>query len=463
MRTTTRISHTRGVIELGPIPRPPKVKGKFERDLKYSLVPAVARKNKLALLKRWEKIREEVEGCPFNILEGDGRHLIIAPGVAYSHVKEAVKVLNIKARILKLGSVYPIPERKLLKAINGVDDVIIIEELDPVVELQVRSILHRMNVTLRTGGKDFVGYPFELNIERVVSALSKFYDLPNPLVQIEPDDGSGIKIPTRPPTFCPGCPYRPLFFEIRKYINKERLAYIASGDIGCYALSINEPYRLQDLIVEMGGSIGMANGLSKVTNDVVFSFIGDSTFFHAGLPALANAVYNRSPQVVVILDNQVTAMTGHQPSPSTAMKDKKAIIIEDVVKGLGIEFVRVIDPFKIDEVRRSINEAIKYVKEKRMPAVIIARRKCALVILRELRRMGVVLKPCYVEQEECIGCGTCYNWFACPAITKMEENNKAVIDPSLCVGCGACISVCPVNAIKPPKGMELRKLRDVWR
>ena len=464
LRSTTRISHTRGVVELGPIPKPPKVKGKFERDWRYSLVPANARKNKLALLKRWEKIREDVEKCPFNALEGDGRHLIIAPGIAYSHVREAIKVLNIKAKVLKISSVYPIPERTVLRAIEDIDDVLIVEELDPVVELQVRSLLNKEDITLRTGGKEYIGYPFELNIERVVNALSKFYNLPNPLVSSSTEESEGeINVPPRPPTFCPGCPYRPLFFEVRRYINREKLPYIASGDIGCYALSFNEPYKLQDLIVEMGGSIGMANGLSKVTDDIVISFIGDSTFFHAGLPALANAVYNKAPQIVVILDNQVTAMTGHQPSPSTEAEDKKAIAIEDVVRGLGVEFIRVVDPFEINDVRKSFDEAVKYVREKGMPAVIIARRRCALVILRDLRRKGIAVRPCYIDREKCIGCGICYNWFACPAITKMEESNKAVIDPSLCVGCGACISVCPVGAIKPPQGTEISKLKEMWR
>ena len=462
-RSTTRISHTRGVVDLGPIPKSVKVKGGFGKELRFALVPAVSRKNKLALLERWRKISEEVEHCPFNFLEGDGKHLIIAPGVAYSHVREAIQFLGVKAKILKLSSVYPIPEAMLLKAVSDVDDVVIIEELDPVTELQVRSILHKKNITIRVAGKDLVEYPYELSIERVVEVLSKFYNVPNPLLQTKAGGTKGIEVPARPPTFCPGCPYRPLFFEIRRYINREKLPYIASGDIGCYALSLNEPYKLQDLIIEMGGSIGLANGLSKVTDDMVFSFIGDSTFFHAGMPALANAIYNRSPQVVVILDNQIVAMTGHQPSPSTVMEGKKAIAIEDVVKGLGVEFIRVVDPFEIDDVRRSISEAVKYVREKKMPAVIIARRRCALVILRDLRRRSIMLEPCYIDQEKCIGCGTCYNWFACPAISKVDGSNKAVIDPSLCVGCGSCVIICPVNAIKLPKGTEPRKLKELWR
>ncbi len=463
LRTTTRISHTRAPVELGEIPRFRAPKGKFEKEDRFVVIPAIARRNRKALLEKWARIEEEVNRVPFNRVEGEGRKLIVAPGLAYSYVRELVGRFNLqgKVKVLKIGTPYPIPKELLLKTVEDADGVLVVEELEPVVETQVKVTLHDAGHGIEVHGKDWVGIPFELSLDRVALAIGKFLGeklvIAGNVPQVEV-----FKAPPRPPTLCPGCPYRPLFYETRMLINQEKIPAIASGDIGCYSLGFNPPFKLQDIILEMGGSIGIGNGLSKVVDDVVISIIGDSTFYHAGIPPLINAIYNKSPMVVLVMDNEVTAMTGHQPSPSTKRPGYTPILIENIVKGLGVKFVEVIDPFNIKEVRKVLSEAIKYVKEKKEPAVVIARRRCALEVIRDLRRAGVFVPIFEVDQEKCVSCGICYNWFACPAIVPVEKG-KAWIDPELCVGCAACVQVCPVKAIRPSKEYNVEEVEKFWR
>ncbi|MEO3993265.1 MAG: indolepyruvate ferredoxin oxidoreductase subunit alpha [Desulfurococcaceae archaeon TW002] len=462
LRTTTRVSHSRGVVELGPIPEV-RVRGKFNKEDRFVVVPAIARKNKIRLLEKWDAISEVVNEVPFNRIEGDGKELIIASGGAYSYVMEALDYFKIrdKVKVLKIGTPVPLPKKLLIEAAEEVDRILVIEELDSLVETNVKSVLHDSRIEAEVRGKDLVGYEFELNHLRVRKAIAKFlglnYSAPQTLNQ------PVVNVPNRIPTFCPGCPYRPLFFELRRLVNQEKIPYIASGDIGCYSLGYNPPYRMQDIIIEMGSSIGVGYGLSITTDDNVIAIIGDSTFYHAGLPPLVNAVWHRKPLIVIILDNEITAMTGHQPTPSS--KDGEGtryIPIENVVSGLGVRFVEVIDPFDIKTVREVTKKALSYVRENMEPAVIIARRRCALEVIRDIRRAGVEIVPYVVLEDKCIGCGICYDWFVCPAIMP-RSNKKAWIDPELCIGCGACAQVCPTKAIIPQKEYDKEEVEKFWR
>ncbi|RLG79151.1 MAG: indolepyruvate ferredoxin oxidoreductase subunit alpha [Thermoprotei archaeon] len=460
LRTTTRISHTRGPVSLGPIPKPVTT-GEFRKEAKYVHIPANARKNKKAMLERWRRISEEANTHPFNRVEGSGDVLIIASGIAYAYVKEAAEHLGLsgKVRIVKLGMTYPIPARIIKDEASKATRILVVEELDPVVEKEVKALLQDEGIRVKVHGKDFVGYEFELTLSRVINALAKFMGVETGGNVSEPV--KSVQLPPRPPVLCPGCPYRPLFFEIRKILNQEKIPYIAAGDIGCYSLGFNPPYRLQDIIIEMGGSIGTGNGFGEVTNSLVIAIIGDSTFFHAGIPPLINAVWKKIPMIVIVLDNEITAMTGHQPSPATR-RSMSYIPIENVVKGLGISFVKVIDPFSTKEVRNTFMEALKTVKGEGGPAVIIARRRCALEVTREIRRSGIEVPLYVVDEDKCIACRICYDWFACPAIFPLKDG-KAVIDPELCVGCGACEQVCPVKAIRPAKPYDKEKIESFWR
>lgn len=462
IRTTTRVSHTRGVVELGPIPEL-KSRGKFVKEDRYVVMPSNARVNKVKLLNKWREISEVVNDVPFNRVEGEGSVLIVSSGNAYGYVAEALKHFKVEERVkhLKIGTPVPLPKKLLIKAAENAEKILVVEELDPVVESEVKATLYDAGFGVEVRGKDLVGYEFELNHARVRKAVAKFLNIEyvEPPTKTQPR-GS---VPVRIPTLCPGCPYRPLFFELRRFVNQEKIPYIASGDIGCYSLGYNPPYRMQDVMIEMGSSIGVGYGLSATTDDNVIAIIGDSTFYHAGLPPLLNALWHGSPLVVLLLDNGVTAMTGHQPAPSTKGRDGAHYIpAENVVAGFGVRFIEVIDPYDIKAVRETVKKALSYVKETREPAVIIARRRCALEAVRDIRRAGVEIVPYVVLEGKCVGCGICYDWFVCPAITP-KEGRKAYIDPELCVGCGACVQVCPTKAIEPLKEYDKERVEEFWR
>jgi len=290
-----------------------------------------------------------------------------------------------------------------------------------------------------------------------------------PLTTVE-ETYKTIELPPRPPILCPGCPYRPLFYVLRKIANKMKAEKgyepIFTGDIGCYTLGLNPPYRVQDTCIEMGGSIGLANGLAKVVNIPIIAIIGDSTFFHAGLPPLLNAVYNESPFLTIVLDNKTTAMTGHQPHPGTGVradgKLTRRIFIEDVVKGLGIEYIKVIDPFRLKEAENELIKALEYVMSHKKPAVVVSRRNCALIAIASARRANFEIPRYVVDPSKCKACGICYKVFACPAIMPSEDG-KAKIDLALCTGCGVCVEICPFNAIQPYKELDLEKWEQFWR
>lgn len=482
LRSTTRISHTRAVVELGPIRKPVRRSVYEKNPSKYVLVPAHARRLKLELLERWAKIEEEVSRCPFNRVEGsrDAKVAVVASGISYAYVREALEELKLldDVKLIKISTPVPLPRKFVLEALQGVERALVVEELEPVVEMQLRSLLHREKMGIDVVGKDLVGYPYEMTLSRALKAVANFlgisYDLPEPAA---PRDYVEGKVFTRPPQLCPGCPYRPLYYALRKVADKVMASKgrdrepIFCGDIGCYTLGLNPPFRAQDTCIEMGGSIGMANGFAKtVTNRVPIAIIGDSTFYHAGMPPLLNAVYNRNPLLVIVLDNRVTAMTGHQPNPSTgltAMGEKTvAVPAESIAEAMGVEFVKVVDPFNIEETEKVLEEALDYVERNRAPAVIVSRRLCALVAVRNARRRGISVPRYVVDEEKCRACGVCYTRFACPAIRPRDppRDRRALIDPELCTGCGVCVSVCPFEAIKPVNPRDAEKfLEDVWR
>jgi len=282
---------------------------------------------------------------------------------------------------------------------------------------------------VRRAVRQFLGIPYE---------ESKLYNV-------------DLQVPPRPPTFCPGCPHRATFYALRRAVNRRRVKAIYSGDIGCYSLGLYEPFREQDIIIEMGGSIGTANGLARAAREQVpIAIIGDSTFFHAGIPGLVNAVYNRAPMLLLVLDNRTTAMTGEQPDPGsgvTAMGDEAPVIsIEAIARGVGVEKVVTFDPFDIEGATNALADAIDYVVSERRPAVAVARRACALEAVRKARKQKIQVPLYQVVEDKCTACGICYNAFSCPAIL-VKDDKKAWIDPSLCTGCGVCAEICPYKAI----------------
>ncbi|AAY81515.1 indolepyruvate ferredoxin oxidoreductase subunit alpha [Sulfolobus acidocaldarius] len=432
-RTTTRISHVRAPVSIKPPINP--IYGKVTKNpKKYVLVPENARRNRMEQLKRWEMIKEEVENL--NEYEDNGsKDLIIASGISYSFVKDAMNELNIRANLLRISTPVPIPSKLILKAVSEAERVLIVEEVEPIVEYQVKDLLYDHGIRVELHGKDIVSKVGEMTLDKVYSAFSRFFDLNLDLSFLE----SPSDIPQRPPALCPGCPHRSSFVDLKKALSMTSMsnAFI-SGDIGCYTLGLLPPFEEQDSSTDMGSSVGIANGVYRATGNIPVAIIGDSTFFHSGMSGLANAVYNKTPLVLLVLDNRSTAMTGQQPSPS------KEIDIGEVAKGLGVRFVKYFDPFEMNSSVKSLTEAIEWVKKNKEPAVIIAKRACALLVTDVIDDNK--LPKAVVDMAKCTGCTICYDYFTCPAIIPRKDK-KAEIDVYNCIGCGACVPVCPFKAI----------------
>ncbi|WP_148883427.1 indolepyruvate ferredoxin oxidoreductase subunit alpha [Thermococcus aciditolerans] len=476
LRTTTRTSHARGDIVLGELPEEIKQGkrkfGNFKKDpSRFVDIPANSRRFHPQILEKIEKIREELNECPFNWIEGDesAKVGIIAPGLAYSYVKEALHWLGVEnVKILKLGTPFPVPYGLLEKFLDGLEKVLIVEELEPVVEEQVKTWAYDKGLKIPIHGKDLVPRVYEMTTRRAVEAIAKFLGLETPVNFEELDEKyEKVKgmVPPRPPSLCPACPHRNTFYAIKKAATPRA---IFPSDIGCYTLGVLPPLKAVDTTVAMGGSIGVAHGLSIALNGsvaedehktgkekkVIVATIGDSTFFHTGLPALANAIYNRSNVLIVVVDNLVTAMTGDQPNPGTGDTPHgpgKQIKIEEVAKALGADFVEVVDPYDI----KATVETMKRALQVEGVSVVVTRRVCALHRIGELRRARIQWPIYQVNEEKCTGCKICINAYGCPAIYWDAETGKAKIDELMCWGCGGCAQICPFDAFEKVREGEI--------
>ncbi len=464
LRITTRIGHSR-VQYFFSEPRREVRPPSFKKDPKrFSVIPAHARELREDMLERWERIRRYVNRSPLNKVVGSGKHLIITSGFAYSYVSDVLNRNGLKnIKVLALGAMIPIPDEFILNNLGEAESILVVEELEPILETYIKSLLYSHGYSIPVYGKDYIPVTGELNITNVERGIFNWLgrSIEKPRIY-----RNKIDLPGRPPTFCPGCPHRGTFFSLRKAVNRSGLSPVYSGDIGCYSLAVLPPFNMQDTIVEMGGSIGLANGFSQVLKDgyIIVATIGDSTFFHSGIPALINAVYNRAPMLIVILDNRVTAMTGGQPHPGSGYdalgREAPNIDIEGICRAIGIEYIKVVDPFKIKDSESVFREAIEYIKENSRPAVVIARRACTLHIISMARRRGIEIPLYTVEKDKCIKCGICYNNFSCPAIYP-DRDGYAEIDPALCVGCGECVEVCPTKAFKEVRGWT-KEFESLW-
>lgn len=430
LRSVTRVSHVRAPVEIEH-PAPPKW-GRFTKDVKrFCLVPINARERKKALLEKWEKIQDIAS--EYIQTEGSGDVFIVTSGVAYNYVKEAVRRLNIKAVIVKLGIVVPTP-RKVADIVDK--SAVVVEEGDPVLELQLRSL------GISTRGKLNGYFPKfgELDINKVAMGIAKAVGVPyNPPQPPRPP----LEPPPRPPVLCPGCPHMATFYILK--VATAGLNPVWSGDIGCYSLGINMGQ--QDVITHMGSSVGLGSGITVAGRHFVVATIGDSTFYHAALPQLIDVVGKSIPILIVVMDNSYTAMTGGQPSPSRFLPAEK------ITEALGLPTF-VIDPVDVKRSIEIVKKAVEIVKNGK-PAVVISRRPCVLMAIRKARRLGVQIPKYQVDLEKCKSCGLCYNLLKCSAISKRPDG-KAYVDPALCVGCGVCAEVCPFNAFK----LEGRK--EIW-
>ncbi len=448
LRTYTRLSHARGVVKLGKIPEKKLEKVEWvAKPEKFVVLPSNARRLKLELEKKLKNLQDFLERWERNWVEdGDGKLGIIACGLSYSYVKDALKRLNVNLPILKLSSVHPLPMKKIEDFVTSVDKVLVVEEVDPIVETFVKTL------TKDVYGKLSGHLPmhYEYNIPIVEKAIAKLLNVPTSVDYdsiVERAREVSKIAPPRPPVLCPGCPHSPVFYVLRKIANEIKCAL--PSDIGCYTLGYNPPYRAVEVCVCMGASVGVSNGLSWVIKDKIIATIGDSTFFHAGIPALINAVYNGAKFVLIVLDNLTTGMTGHQPHPGVGLKADgsvgKSVKIEDVAKACGVDFVEVVNPYRVKELEEVIRRALEHDGV----AVVVARQRCSIVRMREVRKKGKKLLPFEILQDKCNACGECFRVFSCPAI--YLDGEKPQIDPSLCTSCGVCARICPNKAIRVKK------------
>jgi len=446
MRTTTRVSHMRGVVKTGVI-KNKKDKGFFKRDPKrFVPVPSTAMVMHRILVEKMEKLKQISNNSPLNkVFDKQGKIGVITSGSAFNYVMDVVEENQLKVNVLKVTISYPFPDELVLEFVKDLETIIVVEEVDPVMEREILSILGqngiKKNVHGKLDGTLPMIYEYSPNIildavEKITGADLKKYDT-NP---------SEIPVPDRQPTLCPGCPHRAAYYSVKNAAADLKLEnVIYPTDIGCYTLGVASPYNAADYLLSMGSSIGTSCGFSKATNQSIVSFIGDSTFFHAGIPPLINAVHNKNRFLLVILDNRTTAMTGGQPHPGLPVDgmgwEAPEIDIEEIVKAAGVKFLRTINPLNVKKSKETFKEALDF----NGVSVVISKYPCMLI--KRGRKSNVQLE---VKQDKCDGCAVCLEELSCTAIYT-DEDGSVRIDPQLCNKCNVCVQVCPEKAIKVKK------------
>ena len=448
-RTTTRISHMRAGVVLSPI-QGPDLNGRFPKDGRsFVALPSNSYGFKDELLSKMARIGNMDFNGILNRCEGDpmSRVGIISSGEAYNVLRDVLDKHQQNVEVLKLGITNPIPLDQVRGFLSRHGIVVVVEEVDPIIESDVRGLADKSFPEVVVHGKmdGLIPMSHEASPNTLESSLSQIlgYEVKNRPIYTYKEE-----LPARPPVLCAGCPHRATYFAVKRAVRMLKLDDpIYSSDIGCYSLGNYEPFREADIMLEMGSSVGVGSGFTKATDQRVISFIGDSTFFHAGIPALVNAVNNNSRMLVVIMDNDVTAMTGRQPNPGTPVSlttgRSRNLSIENIVRSLGVESVRTVDPYNLKETLSAIMDGLKG----EGVSVVIAKRECAILRDNRMRKEGHEVKY-RVIPEKCSSCFNCVENFACPALSVSE--GKVTIDPILCDGCGVCSQpyVCPFRAIE---------------
>jgi indolepyruvate ferredoxin oxidoreductase alpha subunit len=445
LRTTTRINHSSGMVTFGPL-RKRITRGEFHKDpFSYVCIPSVSRNLHPKLLDKMAKAAALADESSWNRIEGDGRWGIICNGVSHGYVSDAIDEFGLfhRFRILRVGFSHPFPEKLTQRFLEGCEKVLVVEEGEPYLEEAVRSCAHKIGLTLPVYGKGegLFSRLYEFDPLMVKQVIAAFFQVPfTPAAPIQTDDLPNV--PARPPNLCPGCPHRSTYVAVRAVFGDNA---IYPTDIGCYTLGLLPPLRMGDFLIAMGAGVGTAGGFARATGKKVVAFIGDSTFFHSGLSPLANAVYNKHDFLLVVLDNGTTGMTGHQPHPGVDLGhlelDRNPISIERAVKGLGVEKVISVNPFKY----RKMVEALRELDRHRGVSVLIARASCPLYdrTLPNYRKK----QPFRVNSAKCRNHQACLGKVACPAF--FVNDGKVGIDPVRCTGCAFCAQICPENAILP--------------
>ncbi len=437
IRPTTRVCHGCATVETKP-PKPRRSPEGFIKDVKrWVIFPKASYLNH----KNIESVRpimgQRFAYSPFNQLIKRGRKGVACGGVSYAYVMEALRALgDHDLSLLKIGTPYPFPDPLAEDFLRAVDEVLVIEELDPVIERELQVLCGREHLPAIIHGKQDETVPFagEHSVESAKAALSRFLGLPDPAPYNTHPTEEPLYI--RPPVLCAGCPHRASFYAVKQAVKDQPAVF--SGDIGCYTLGNAKPLEMTDTCLCMGADVTIAQGLQRIQPGTLhFSFIGDSTFFASGITGVCNAVYNRTDIILIVLDNATTAMTGSQPHPGTGVKMTpeigRKISIEKVLDAIGVDFIQIADPLNLPEAI----EAVRQAALRQGVRAVIFRSPCITVA-----RPGTP----YAIAETCINCKKCIRDIGCPAITLRE--GRPVIDRALCTGCGLCAQLCPVGAIR---------------
>ena len=450
LRSVTRLSHARGDVKLGPILKAP-LQGEFKKRESNVIVPAFARKNRVALLERFAAIKAESENWSYNTVRSvPGAKLgIMACGIAYAYTLEALRWLGLedKVSLMKIGMPHPLPVKKVTQFLQSVSEVLVIEELEPFVENHVKILAQEAAVVSKIHGKDVLPIRNEFSTRIVATAIAKISGAKLPVDYTELDrltKEAETILPQRPPTLCAGCPHRASFHAINlavRKVKKDLGDRVLTGDIGCYSLGINPPLSSYDTDCCMGAGFGLANGVARGQKGPVVGHLGDSTFFHSGLPAMIDAVFNKTRVTMVVLDNSATAMTGFQPHPGAPGAGEIGILPEEVAKACHVQFVEVVNPFDLKKTVEVIEAAIRFDG----PSLIVSRAMCGILRQRDRRLRGEKVLPYKIDKETCTECKLCLNSLGCPALILLD--GKVAIDAAQCDGCGLCAQVCPAKSI----------------
>jgi len=424
-RPTTRICHSKSDVLLDE-EHPSTRKGLFEKNPKqYVVVPAHTRPLHVELTKKQGDVAKYLVKSEYNTIRRNGKKVVIAGGISASYVEE---ILPADISFIKIGA-YPIDRDWLKEAIAGHTEVLVVEELMPVIEEMVYQVAN--NITIHGKLDGTVPHEGEFSTGMVASFLAKAGFMP----EIYPKIPEVAEVPVRPPILCPGCLHRSVFYAIKKIFKNG----VFPSDIGCYTLGLQ--MGSVDTTICMGASITVGSGIAhSIENPEVVSTIGDSTFLHTGVNGLINAVYNGANQTIIILDNRITAMTGHQPNPNTGMnargEESPEISLEELVRACGVSFVKSVDPYDLTHLIAILNEA----KEKKGVKVIIAKQPCVIMN----KRLGIKRNRYVVDATRCIKCGSCIR-YGCPAL-EIDKNGVSMTNAN-CTGCGVCADICPAGAI----------------
>lgn len=435
-RPTTRVDHAYAAID-----RPEKfslqrVSGFIKNSKKWVIFPRLSFANHAMIEKRNVEIGEEFSVYRYNTVEGgNSEKAVVASGISYAYAKEFLKDYP-EVKLIRIGTPYPFPESFVKKALEGVKEVLSLEELSPYNEEQIARLCGRNGILLSIRGKLTGDVPAsgELSTNLIAGILRKYLELPGEASEIDVSDAP--ELPVRPPVLCAGCPHRASFYAVKKAM-KGRNCYFC-GDIGCYTLGNAMPLDMCDTCLCMGAGITMAQGFTWMDKEGIgFAFVGDSTFFASGMTGVVNAVYNNANMILCVLDNSTTAMTGHQPHPGTGRNMMGDIVekvdIASVLKGIGVSTVVTVDPLNLNEAMGAVRMCAD------LPGVkaIIFKSPCV-----------AISKPtgkCHIT-ENCLNCGKCIKEIGCPGLIRVD--GQVTIDPNLCTGCGLCSQICPVDAIQ---------------